>query len=185
MATCAEMTCVQEPTGGTATVWSAPWADGTLDGWTVTDDGKEAKWQITDAQAISSPYSLYYGRLPEMDYDVGKTTGSVLSPLITPPAETTGLTLHFWRSANIEPIVSSDKLWLELVTDGATQLLWDKNDDGGPGLGWQQEDLDLTSVVTGPFQLRFVFDSVDDVNNAGLGVFVDDLELLQDCGSVE
>ena len=94
----------------------------------------------------------------------------------------TGLELRFWRSANIEPIVSSDKLHLELVTDGATQVLWDKNDDGGPGLGWKQEVIDVQALVTGPFQLRFVFDSVDDVNNSQLGVLVDDVELVQDCG---
>ncbi|MEC9073275.1 MAG: hypothetical protein VX938_12875, partial [Myxococcota bacterium] len=182
VSSCEAMTCVESPTSGTAPFWSATWPEGTLEGWVASGDGKDAKWQTTDVQAISSPYSLYYGRLPELDYDVGVTSGSVISPVITPPAGASGLTLRFWRSANIEPLVSSDKLHLELVTEGEeSPVLWDKNDDGGPGLGWKEEVVDLQGLVSGPFQLRFVFDSVDDVNNSGMGVLVDDLEVLQDC----
>ena len=116
-----------------------------------------------------------------MNFDVGHTQGTATSPTIALPNDLTDLTLTFWRSADIEPLVSTDHLRLELIQDGAVSVVWDKSDDGGPGLGWKQEikPLDITANAT--ISLRFVFDSIDEKKNSGMGVLVDDVKLVTPC----
>ncbi len=180
-AVCEDFTCDTEP-GADATVhWSADWDDGTLGGWTVEGDGKAATWQVSGVQAVSPPNSLYYGQVPAMNFDVGHTQGTATSPAIALPNDLTDLTLTFWRSADIEPLVSTDHLRLELIQDGAVSVVWDKSDEGGPGLGWKQEikPLDITANAT--ISLRFVFDSIDEKKNSGMGVLVDDVKLVTPC----
>ena len=180
-ATCQDFTCGTEE-GSDATVhWSADWDDGTLGGWTVEGDGKAATWQITDVQAVSAPNSLYYGQVPQMNFDVGHTQGSVTSPAIALPNDLTDLTLTFWRSADIEPLVSTDHVRLELIQDGAVSVVWDKSDNAGPGIGWKQEVRVLEVTANATISLRFVFDSVDEKKNGGMGVLVDDVKLVTPC----
>jgi hypothetical protein len=159
--------------------WASEWDDCTLGDWSVTGDGKAALWQIDDSQAISKPCSLYYGQLPAQNYDVGPTSGSILSPLITPPAGS--VQLRFQRNIDTEPGQAKDLVWLDVVTEGSSTTVWDKSYEGGPGKGWKAVELDLTAIVNGPFQLRFSFDSGDGIDNGGAGVFVDDVRLVSPC----
>jgi len=160
--------------------WTANWDDGTLGGWTVAGDGKAAKWQLTDVQAVSAPHSIYYGQVPAMDYDVGHTQGTITSPGIVVPEDLTGVYLTFWRSVDTEPFVTSDLFSLE-IKQGEWQEIWNKNNDGGPGLGWKFEEVPLVITANATIQLRFVFDSVDEKQKATMGVLVDDVKLMMPC----
>ncbi len=160
-------------------LWAADFDD-TLNGWTVSTDGKAAFWQLTTAQAVSAPSSLYYGRLPQLDYDVGHTQGTITSPQIALPPGTTDVRVLFWRSADVEPFASSDDLRLELLQGGQSTIVWDKG-VSGPGQGWKQETIPLTLTSTAPVRLRWFFDSIDEVNNVGQGVFVDDMRIVTPC----
>jgi hypothetical protein len=180
-ATCEDFTCGVANGADETVHWSADWDDGTLGGWTVDGDGKGALWQISDVQAVSAPNSLYYGQVPEMNFDVGHTQGTVTSPAIPLPNDLTDLTLTFWRSADIEPLVSTDHVRLELIQDGAVSVLWDKSDNAGPGIGWKQEVRALEVTANATISLRFVFDSVDEKKNGGMGVLVDDVKLVTPC----
>ena len=73
--------------------------------------------------------------------------------------------LRFQRNAAIEPGTASDKLWLELWVGTVATTIWDKNYQNGPGVGWKQVELPISDVATGPFKLRFEFDSVDKKEN--------------------
>lgn len=180
-ATCQDFTCGVEAGGDGTVHWSADWDDGTLGGWTVEDDGGAAYWQVSGVQAVSAPNSLYYGQVPQMNFDVGHTAGKVTSPPIALPNDLTDLTLTFWRSADIEPLVSTDHLRLELIQDGDVSVVWDKSDDGGPGLGWKQEVRPLEITANATISLRFVFDSIDEKKNGGMGVLVDAMKLVTPC----
>lgn len=177
---CVDFQCVSANGPGAVAHWTADWDDGTLGGWTVEGDGKAATWQVVSFQAISAPNSLYYGQLPEKDYDVGATQGTVTSAPIVIPEDLTGVYLTFWRNVATEPFVTTDLFRLEIY-QGAWTELWNKNADGGPGLGWQEVTLPLTITANATIQLRFVFDSVDEKQNATLGVLVDDVRLMKPC----
>jgi len=161
-------------------VWGNNFDKTAVTGWTILGDGKKAKWQVSTNQAISKPNSLYYGILPDKNYHVGGSTkGSATSPVITPPAGP--VHLSFQRNAAIEPGTANDKLWLELVQGTSVTTIWDKTYKKGPGVGWKLVELDISSQIKGPFQLRFQFDSVDGKDNFKEGVYVDDVAILTTC----
>jgi hypothetical protein len=157
--------------------------DGPTLTWDVVADTTTAKWQLATAQFISPSFSLYFGSLPEKTIDVGTTEGSVTSPVINPNL-TQPVLLVFQRNAAVEAITSVDKFWLEVVdeTSGLATEVWNKNYNFGPGLGWKSVLLDLSDAVSGPFRLRFVFDSVDALAGPlNEGVYVDDVQIGVPC----
>jgi hypothetical protein len=175
--TCEAFQCVAKAAGEYKEVAAWNFDDGTLGGWTVVGDGKPAKWQITDNQAISKPNSMYFGQLPQKNYDVGTTAGTVTSPVIEPLAGATQVRLRFNRNVDTELGPAKDKCWLTLLTGGNETVIWEKNDNNGPGLNWKSEDIDITQQAKGPFQLKFHFDSMDGKLNRGKyqGVYVDNV----------
>ncbi len=180
---CVGLTCSSAPLEGwdVLAAWSLD-EPGALSTWALEVDDSGALWQLHDAQALSAPNSLYYGKLPEQTYDVGSTSGSATTPLVTPPAGVE-LQLHFGFNADIEPITSTDKLWVEVVPgsqDAVGAEVWDKNAAGGPGTTWKDAMVPL-GTQEAPFALRFAFDSVDEKSNEGDGVFVDGIEVRRGC----
>ena len=151
--------------------------------WSVIADASSAKWQLATAQYISAGQSLYYGALPAMTISVGTTAGTVTSPVITPVLSSTVM-LSFERNAAVEAITSVDKFWLEVVDEqtGVATEIWNKNYNLGPGLGWKSVLLDISAHVSGPFRMRFQFDSIDDVPGPiNEGVYVDDVKIGTPC----
>ena len=180
-AVCTQFTCAAEPSS-TKSVWSATFDDTEIDGFTVEDDGSGAKWQLGTTQAISLPGALYFGRLPQTDYDVGKTGGAALSPTIGPLAAGAD-TLSLWIAPNVEPLFSVDHVRVELRPEGgAAVVLWSKDElKTGSISGWKSVDIDVSPWVGAPFRLAFVFDSVDGTNNHYEGVWVDDVRVTAPC----
>ena len=182
VAICAGWTCGTQLLGELQPYWTADFDAGDLQGWTVNGDGTNAKWQISGAQSQSGGFSLYYGQLPQKDFDVGTTSGAATSPLITPASG--AVVVRFDRNVAAEPITSKDLFWLEVVV-GAQKTsteVWNKNTAGGPGLGWKTVDVDVSAIALGqPFQLRFQFDSVDGVSNHYEGIYVDTVRVGVPC----
>lgn len=181
--TCVDWTCGEVPATGLRAFWRSDWDDGSLGGWTVeAGGGAGAFWQPSQSQAISAPFSLYYGVAGAKDYDVGHTFGAATSPAVTVPPSAT-YSVRFWRNALVEAITSVDKVWLEVVQGDSVTEVWNKNADNGPGLVWKQEVVSLTDLFdpSAPIQLRINFDSIDGTNNTLEGVYVDDVELVLLC----
>ncbi|GMV41547.1 MAG: hypothetical protein AMXMBFR64_32630 [Myxococcales bacterium] len=180
-AICVQYTCGSEP-AKTKALWSATFSDGGIDGFEVDADGSGAKWQYHDSQAISLPGALYYGRLPEKDYDVGKTAGTALSPVVGPfDGDAVGLSL--WIAPNVEPLFSVDHVRVEVrPVEGGPTVLWSKDDiKSGTISGWKQLELDITALAKAPFRIALVFDSVDGTNNHYEGVWADDVRVTVPC----
>jgi hypothetical protein len=182
-ATCAAFTCGTEALTGLQPTWEAAWPTGDLAGWTVTPAVQGVGWQLSTAQALSAPYALYYGHPSDKNYITsGANAGTATSPLITPPAAPASLTLSLWLSADIEPLLSTDRLEVRLVAeaDGAVTTVWDKAVDGFV-VGWQRLTIDVTAAVGGPVRVQVLFDTIDAINNDGEGVYIDDVQLLAPC----
>lgn len=184
-AVCDSLSCATTPLSGMQPWWQEDFgseaAGSEVAGWTLVQDGGGAHWQVGQEQAISAPSSLYYGRLPELDYDVGHTQGSVTSVVLTVPAGVTATTLSFWVAGDIEPISSTDQLWVDVVVAGQATMVWSKNTAGGLGTGWTEQSVNLTAYVGAPFQIRISFDSIDGQTNTGEGVYIDEMQLLAQC----
>jgi hypothetical protein len=179
--TCEAFQCERTPIAG-ADAWRTEPFD-SLDGWVVVADRTGAAWRLGTSQYISAGSSLHYGTSAG-GYDVGATRGTITSPAWEVPANVPSetLTLRFWRNLRIESISSRDLLELHLIRDGhAPLLLWDKGFGTGPGIVWREDEVSLPTGITGVFQLRWSFDTIDGVDNGGTGVFIDDLRLMGPC----
>ena len=181
-ATCVAFTCGTEATD-TQTVWSASFDDASISDFTVESDASGAWWQFGTTQAVSLPGALYYGRVPEYDYDVGKTAGTAVSPPIGPSEVAGTHTLSFWIAPNVEALFSVDKAWVELRPEGgAPVVLWSKDQvTEGTITGWKHVEADVTAWAGAPFRVAFLFDSIDEKGNDNEGVWVDDVELRVPC----
>ena len=176
----ATLTCAAEATGGHITHFAEGFdLDGALAAWTIEGDATPAGWQLSGKIAHSPPSSLYYGRVPQHDYDVGTTSGQATSPVIAAPAGSDAVKLAFWIHADVEPISSRDLIEVSLIDAGGETVVWTKDDL--PGGTQALIELDVTEHTAGPTQIRVRFDSVDGLDNDGLGVFVDDIELFEQC----
>jgi hypothetical protein len=182
-AICVDFACVERPTSEARPAWEAGF--GSLDGWVVTADTTGAAWRLSATQFISGPTSLFYGKASG-GYDAGRspTAGRALSPPLTLPAGVPSeqLQVRFWRNLRIEPISSRDVLTLHLVREGQPdRALWDKEFGTGAGSSWREDAVSLPAGLVGQVRLRFDFDTIDAVDNTGLGVFIDDLRLVAPC----
>ena len=180
-ATCEALQCKSAP-GPKKTLWEDTFPTGTLDGWDVESDGTAAKWQIGGEVVISAPHSLYYGRLPEQDYDVGHTQGTARSPEQAAPAPGQELWVSFWVNPLVEVIFSEDKVWVTLESGGKETTIWSKSDlKDVPIPGWKHVEKEVSTLVSGPFRIALHFDSVDGKMNDYKGVFVDDVRVQAPC----
>lgn len=183
--TCEAFECLTEATFESTVIWQTQWSSGELEGWTVESDGSGAMWQISDQQAISAPYSLYYGSLRSGNFDVGATTGSATSPPIE-LVQKQATFLEFWIAPFVESMLSVDQVRIELLVEGETYVLWSKGDGGGTITGWQSVTRPLGMFVADApaFRLRVVFDSVDEVKNDKPGIYLDDVRIVVPCGTL-
>jgi len=178
---CGDFQCAVSATTEARAFWSADFS--TLEGWAVVADASGARWQTRGVQYISAPLSLYYGTTAG-GFDVGRTRGTITSPVITLPSGTPSesLSVSLWRNLLVESISSRDLITLEVIPDGGTPaLIWDKSYDSGPGLAWRLDTVALPSGIVGQIQLRFSFDTIDGIDNVGQGAFIDDLSILAPC----
>ncbi|MBT9558878.1 MAG: hypothetical protein IV100_22800 [Myxococcales bacterium] len=174
--------CESQPTGAEQVVWSESFDSGAPLSFTVSGGSGAVTWQLAQTGALSQPGALYYGQLPQLDYDVGVSAGVATAPPIALPAGSPSL--RFARNLAIEPGQVNDKVWLTVtVTGQAPVTIWDKTWNAGPGVGWKDVQLDLSAYAGKTVTLSLHFDSVDGKNNGGQynGAWFDDFRVTTPC----
>ena len=99
-----------------------------------------------------------------------------------------------WVFLDVETCIDFDKFTISATNGAKTVQLWSKNDlpaGAAPSAncsahvtlptGWLQLKLDLPFAAGDFVTLKFAFDTVDNQYNATSGVFIDDLQILQQC----
>ena len=134
---------------------------------------------ITDPEhSHSVDHAWYYG-LPELNYDTHNPNSGALTsrPILIPEDN---YLLQFWYWYNTEhPGTNWDQRWVQISTNGSSfhnviQLNSDVENY------WLQETLDLAQYAGQTIQVRFLFSTLDAVDNAnGEGWFIDDIEIVQ------
>ena len=130
-------------------------------------------WQISSLQpAASAPAALWYGNPENNNYDVGVGhSGVARIPTMKLPAGV-GLTLSFDVYLDVQASIAYDLFEVRLIAQGWSQnvLLWSKKKSTG-SKQWQSVSVDLTGYAGQSVQIHFIFDSVNETSNDGLGVF--------------
>ena len=156
-------------------------------GWKMSAPMSGVGWKIGSfgGFASSKPNALYYGDPATLSYaGEGKNSGTATSPPFAIPETVKSLTLTFEVLAEIEGGASYDKLDLWVLAPSGDKLVWDKSslyDTSGDN--WNSMKVELSGLAGQVVQLQFRFDTVDAIANNTLGVFVDDIAVVQWCGS--
>ena len=150
-----------------------------LNGWTV-----EGLWHLaTDSSCLTPGYSspfnaIYYGQDSTCNYSTGgANTGSLISPPIPGIQNNSTLTFDYYRQVEN---YAGDYDWtrVEVSADGGStwSTIWSQN-ARNPSLNtWNSSGpIPLGSYAGSTIQVRFTFDTVDNVENGFTGWFIDDV----------
>jgi hypothetical protein len=154
-------------------------------GWTAT-----GFWHLTSSSPCAAPdpayvsptSAWYYGQDSTCNYDTGTSSnsGTLTSPVIPGIDASTFMNVQVWRMVEFfVDAIGADKLTLEVSDDGfATSTVFISEDGTVPSYSWRSSTFSLGAFAGGAIQMRFTFDTLDRVQNAFPGIFIDDIEVL-------
>ena len=152
--------------------------------------GKDGKPRHT-----SPPNAAYFG-LPDTpcaaapaakcpSYDNGKPVGATLTSVEFLVPKAAQATLSFQLLLDVDP--SLDQLTVAVLpATGVKQVLWQKTKalpTGTTAAKFQVQTVDLTKFAGQKLKLEFAFDSATSFNNAGEGVYLDDVLVTTVCAA--
>jgi hypothetical protein len=164
-------------------------------------------WHASRDCALSDPYGLAFTDTLFDSYQTGfRVSGSVTTPAVSVPSSGAAAKswLEFelfldteWAGAQREgwvnpPAIVRDELRLFAVQGANEVLLWSSFELDYRGstcppnepCDWQTVRIDLTAYQGNAPRLKWVFDSTDDIANAGRGVCIDDIRVVTKCTGV-
>jgi len=126
---------------------------------------------------FNSPVTaFYYGQDATCNYDTGAAnSGSLTSPPISGITSTSTLTFQYLRQ--VESFNGDfDQTRAEIVTDTGATTVFSLNATNASSATWLSSGaIDLSAFAGETIQVRFVFDTVDSVDNDQIGWFIDDV----------
>ncbi len=137
-----------------------------LGAWTVVSTNEIVTWRVGDVWAASGTQSLHCGGDQDAGYDHGATRASASRRVLVPSG---GPELHM--------VVNMDVSSESCIYD-ALSVFVDGDELGvvcGPGE--REQSFSLAAFEGREVELELVFDTVDGIDNTGLGVFVDRLRI--------
>jgi hypothetical protein len=147
---------------------------------TTTKTTLSCFWSIIDSPlAQSGSQVLYYGDPVAEDYDCGDNAGTATSADIALYAGV-NYTLSFKLYMDTESLNSWDQFVLRAVVGTKSYDLWTKAKLNGTAK-WATHTVDLNAFAGQTVRFVFSFDSVDDSDNGGLGVLIDDFFVTSSC----
>lgn len=159
---------------------TAPYADDMESGikdWTATGLWHQVDPTSAYHDSKSGSHSWWYGQESTGTYDTGDANSGDLisSPIYIPSA---GYYLRFWHRYETETSAQDyDQRWVQISVDGepflnVLQLYGDLMNC------WQQSPvIDLSGYAGHTIQVRFHFDTVDDLFNDYRGWYIDDFQI--------
>ncbi len=148
-------------------------------------------WHLTANSNCASPgYSsavgaMYYGQDGSCNYDTGSaTSGNLISPQITGLDASSTLSFDYFRQVESESSDSYDKTVVAVSPVGSSTwtTLWSKDSGDASENAWTPSgNLSLAAFAGQTVQLRFRFNSVDEVSNNFTGWFIDDVVVTGTC----
>ncbi|MBM4342626.1 MAG: hypothetical protein FJ100_04535 [Deltaproteobacteria bacterium] len=153
--------------------------------WTGKSNSLSVKW-LADATPAAPGKLTGLGSLnlnngtDYADAVVGQIKATSTGKFFVDATKATGtfmtFVFHSWNG--VEDSATFDNRYVEFSVDGFQTIAQTaKLDNSKAKTAWQLETVDLKALVGKKFQVRFRFDSVDGVNNAGKGWFVDDINI--------
>jgi hypothetical protein len=170
---------------GPTVVWSDN-MEGGFGLWSPTGLWQQVTEPTCSPSSRSGMTSWYYANLLSCTYDTASTnSGSLTTPVISSLDQDAALS--FWHMRQTDMFF--DQSWLEAQGNGGGfQTLWTASDDFGEWIFTDDlidadpengsfSPLDLSSYIGQDLELRFQFDTLNDITNAYPGWKVDDVTI--------
>jgi len=137
-------------------------------------------WTVSSSRFHSPPASLYFGIPGAGHYNNGHRVGA---RAISPSLELNAVLGHsagFWLYVDVEEETFSDFLTMRVMTSQAAVPVWTRQ-ESVVMREWFFVQVDLSPFAGQPVSLEFSFDSWDEFENSGEGVYIDDIEVTGEC----
>ncbi len=162
--------------------------DGTIaEGVSFTQLNGEAGWHVLKDRAASPPGALYFGDPDSMSYDVGvQVAGEVALPAMDLPADReVVLTMRIYALIETSPEFDHFSIEADVIENGVVsttrEVLAKRNLPVEAYQDFALVSADLEGLSGRRVVVRIRFDSIDGMNNAYEGIWIDDLQLLASC----
>ena len=159
--------------GGTVEPLVAPYPD--------APDLEPLTWQVVEDKAWAGTGSLYFGNPAMGNYhnDHRVAAQFVTAPLTLEAGYAHTLSLQAW--IDVEEGIWSDYFVLFVRTGGDDYPIWAKDDFNVSMGAWNPISVDLTPFAGEPISLVFLFDTHDEKENFGAGIYIDDISIERAC----
>ncbi|MFH1531736.1 MAG: hypothetical protein ABIK09_13505 [Pseudomonadota bacterium] len=160
----------------------------------IVDDQPDdpVTWIVMEEGALSGPCSFHFGDPVGGTYDTGDpVSATLILPWVTLPADGNPYLIRFAVRMDAEPVVAPeypydhDVLILRAHGDGLPEagvvLFTSKEFLNNTGGAWVLAAASLDAYAGLTLQLRFEFDTIDSVDNAYAGIWLDDLRVGTAC----
>jgi hypothetical protein len=127
--------------------------------------------------ANSGSNAFYYGQEATCNYATGsKNSGSLTSPLISGVSGSATLSFSYWRQVEFFANGSYDQASVQVSYDGGSTwtTVWSEDCKVASENAWQMTSVSL-SPANSSLLVRFVFNTVDSLNNNFKGWLIDDV----------
>jgi hypothetical protein len=163
--------------------------EGSVAGWSTS-----GLWHLATNSTCASPqngYSspvraFYYGQDSTCNYSTGAAnTGTLTSPPISGITSSSTLTFDYYRQVESFTGGSFDQTEVEIVHPGGADTVFALDSGDASSSSWQSSGpISLAAYAGDTIQVRFRFDSVDNVANTFDGWFIDDVAVtgVSSCG---
>ncbi|NWG10268.1 S8 family serine peptidase [Candidatus Bathyarchaeota archaeon] len=134
-------------------------------------------WHITDHRSYSSSHAWYYGQDFVWNYDNGlSNSGDLTSPqIILSSGYGASLMFDCWYETEQSSIY--DQRWIYISVDSGPFVPLKQIYRETMG-AWHTEEIDLSAFMGHTIQIRFFFDTVDDIANDFEGWYIDDVTVV-------
>ncbi|MEA3200284.1 MAG: hypothetical protein QOE90_1712 [Thermoplasmata archaeon] len=163
------------------TVYSANFDTGSATGWTSTVVSGTNLWHVDSAciAAYSPSYDLAYTQTGTCTYNTGARTAAHADTSVSLAGKTISAHLSFKHWFQVEQAAAGyDQMKAQYSCNGSTFTTlqtWDGGSTNPASGSWLSQTYDVSACKGGTLYIRFNFDSVDGINNAFKGWFIDNV----------
>ena len=152
---------------------------GAAQGWALTSTSATTTWSISSKRARSGKQSLYAGDPKTSTYGKGKAEAK-LPKLWIPVFGNVTLVTHVWMDVKDG---ACDKDRIRILAGGANKVL--ATSCVSTGGKWVMVSANLTEFLGLYVTPIIEFDTVDDTNNGGEGVYLDDVSVVHERACID
>ena len=146
--------------------------DGNASGWTLS-----GFWHVRSRRSYSSPYSLAFNKDSDNTYENSghPSSGNAITSLISLPSGSVTLSFMSWYETESGAVW--DKKLVYVSTDGGNTWEQVYQIAASPMREWRREEVNFSSYAGENIQIKFRFDTVDNLFNDYEGWYIDDIEI--------